>query len=147
MTHPFSILTKSVRETQKFAANMAASLPLDSVVALIGEIGAGKTTFAQGFAAGFGVAEFVNSPTFKLVSEYEGKRGRLYHIDCYRLNDAREFIDIGGESFLNPGDGITLIEWAERVQLLLPDSIIQVEFSRNPARSTERLIAITGWRP
>tara|TARA_Y100000748_G_scaffold58588_1_gene46746 strand:+ start:108 stop:404 length:297 start_codon:yes stop_codon:yes gene_type:complete len=91
---------KSPEETKSFASSYARKISNGSIIALIGNLGAGKTTFSQGFALGLGINESVVSPTFKLVSEYHGKRV-LNHIDCYRLESSSDFLNIGGENFLN----------------------------------------------
>lgn len=116
-THLFS----SVEETQAFAGKLASDIKPGSVLALIGELGSGKTTFAQGFARGMGVNVSVGSPTFKLVSEYDGRNCKLYHVDCYRIEGTEDFLNIDGESLLNPGNAVTLIEWADRIQKILPE--------------------------
>ena len=103
---------KSPEETKSFARSYANQIPNGKVLALIGNLGAGKTTFSQGFALGLGVDDPIISPTFKLVSEYHGER-ILNHIDCYRLDSSRDFLNIGGENFLNCEDGVTIIEWAD----------------------------------
>ena len=93
---------------------------------LYGKAGTGKTTFTQGFASAMGIKERVGSPTFKLVSEYSGKNGSLYHIDAYRLDGAKEFLNIGGEDYLYPQNGITIIEWANLISDLLDEKIIYI---------------------
>ena len=100
----------SVQEMQTFAKNLAKKIPGGTIIALIGNLGSGKTTFSQGFARGLGIQDSVISPTFKLVSEYEGTHYPLYHIDCYRLDSPEDFLNIGGENYLNPENGITIIE-------------------------------------
>ena len=137
----------SVEETQSLAASMAKSLPQGSVVALIGDLGTGKTTFSQGFARGLGVDDFVNSPTFKLVSQYDSPRGQFNHVDCYRLESSADFLNIGGEFLLNPEDGITFIEWADIIEDIIPDDAIIVRFSRNLEFPERRRLSIEGWKP
>ena len=88
----------SPKETKVFASKLAQEIPNGTVIALIGNLGTGKTTFSQGFAYGIGIDQSVISPTFKLVSEYEGER-TLNHIDCYRLNSAQDFLNIGAVSY------------------------------------------------
>jgi len=134
----------SIEETHTLAHKLAHKIPVGSVVALIGNLGTGKTTFTQGFAKALGVIERVGSPTFKLVSEYDGTLYKLYHIDCYRLENPNDFLNIGGEVFLMPDDGITLIEWANIIQEILPPKIITLKFSRNETNSTHRTISILG---
>ena len=138
-------LFKSVSETQTFAAQWAEEIPAGTVIALQGNLGTGKTTFTQGFARGLGIKERVGSPTFKLVSEYQGKDKVLFHVDCYRLENPEAFLNIGGENFLTPFEGITLIEWAERIEPLLFDSVIKVKFNRIEGEPTHRRINIIGW--
>jgi len=134
----------SIEETHTLAHKLAHKIPVGSVVALIGNLGTGKTTFTQGFAKALGVIERVGSPTFKLVSEYDGTLYKLYHIDCYRLENPNDFLNIGGEVFLMPDDGITLIEWANIIEEILPPKIITLKFSRNETNATHRTISILG---
>ena len=110
---------------------------------MIGNLGAGKTTFTQGFARGLGIKDHVISPTFKLVSEYQGDQ-MLYHADCYRLDQPKDFLNIGGEEFLNPVDGITLIEWAERIEPFWSDDWIFIYFYHIKNELDSRKIRITG---
>ncbi len=134
----------SVAETQQFAESFAQKVPPGSVVGLIGNLGTGKTTFTQGVAKGLGIDDHVISPTFKLVSEYEGSHSTLYHIDCYRLDHPDEFMNIGGEHFLNPIEGITLIEWADRIEPLWTDDWIFLHFDRIESQPDTRTLQISG---
>jgi len=138
-------MSQSAGETKIIASNMAKDIKINSVIALYGDIGAGKTTFTQGFALGMGVNEHVTSPTFKLVSEYSGDSKKLYHVDCYRMTGSTDFLNIGGELFLNPGDGITMIEWANVIDDLLLSDTISVQFNRNFRKPEERILKIKGW--
>ena len=133
----------SPEKTQIFASELAKNIEPGTVIALIGNLGAGKTTFAQGFAKGLGLNNHVISPTFKLVSEYIGNVS-LYHIDCYRLNTSFDFLNIGGEEYLNPIDGITLIEWPERINDLWSDDWIYIYFKRIEEDANTRIIKIKG---
>jgi len=103
----------------EFGRHFAASLQPGDVVALTGDLGAGKTCLVKGIALGLGVTQDVTSPTFTIIHEYRGGRLPLAHIDLYRLNSEREALNIGIEDYLN-GPGITVIEWAERIESLLP---------------------------
>ena len=134
---------KSPEETKSFATSYARKTSNGKIIALIGNLGAGKTTFSQGFALGLGISESVISPTFKLVSEYHGKRV-LNHIDCYRLESSSDFLNIGGENFLNTSDGITIIEWADRIKDIWLDDWIIINFDRDENDSNIRHINITG---
>ena len=134
---------KSPIETKSFATSYARKISNGSIIALIGNLGAGKTTFSQGFALGLGISESVISPTFKLVSEYHGKRV-LNHIDCYRLESSSDFLNIGGENFLNNNDGITIIEWADRIKDIWLDDWIIIYFDRDEYDSNIRHVKIKG---
>ena len=122
--------SNSIKETKDFAAEFSKIIKLGKIIALNGDLGAGKTTFAQGFAIGMGIEEHVGSPTFKLVSEYQGDKMKLYHVDCYRLNGVDDFLNMGGENLLLPFDGISLFEWSSIISDVLPNNIIKVDFRR-----------------
>ena len=92
--------SKSVQDTHDISEKLLNRTNPGTVFALIGDLGTGKTTFAQGFAIALGVKSRVGSPTFKLVSEYDGRDYKLYHIDAYRLKNSNEFLNIGGEEYL-----------------------------------------------
>ena len=132
----------SVTETQSFAADLANSLPASIVIALIGNLGSGKTTFTQGFAKGLGISENVGSPTFKLVSEYDGQKGKLIHVDAYRLEGIDDFLNIGGEDILATPKAIILIEWGDKLESILPPDAIRISFKRVLNVENERLISI-----
>ena len=110
-------------------------------MAFYGELGAGKTTMIKGVAAGLGVSDVVKSPSFVIVTEYAGKL-RVYHVDLYRLNENSDFGSIGLDSYLE-GEGVCLIEWAERAEKALPDKAIRV---RMRVEGSGRRIEITGLR-
>ena len=137
-----SIFNSAIK-MQTFASEFANKVSKGTVVALIGNLGAGKTTFTQGFARGLGIDDHVISPTFKLVSEYQGDQ-MLYHVDCYRLDQPKDFLNIGGEQFLNPVDGIALIEWAERIEPFWSDDWIFIYFHHIENKLDSRKIRITG---
>lgn len=119
-----SVTTRSPEETRALAAELAAELGPGSVLALHGDLGAGKTCFIQGFAAALGITEPVTSPTYTLIGEYEG-RLRLHHIDLYRLSGPQEALGLGLEEYFDAG-GITAIEWAERADGLLPPGVLHI---------------------
>lgn len=122
-----AIITSSELETEAAGAHLAESLREGDVVLLHGELGAGKTAFTRGLARGLGIdPEEVSSPTFTLVQEYHG-RLTLYHVDLYRL-DEREVDDLGLEELVL-GDGVVVIEWAERWRGR-PDDVIEVHFEQ-----------------
>ena len=121
--------THSPEETQEIGVKIGCQLNRGDVVALIGDLGVGKTCLTQGIARGAGVRqdETVNSPSYILINEYEGKIP-IYHIDLYRLEQLEDIIALGLEEYLE-GDGICVIEWADRMGELLPESHIQVKIA------------------
>lgn len=121
-------ISHSAAETFDFGRQLGAELQPGDVVALIGELGAGKTCFVKGIAAGLGVTQEVTSPTFTLIHEYRGERLPLAHIDLYRLDNVREAVNIGIEEYLG-GPGVTVIEWAERIEPLLPANTQHIRLS------------------
>jgi tRNA threonylcarbamoyladenosine biosynthesis protein TsaE len=112
-TRSLSLRTHSVQETRELAASLATAARRGDRIWLLGPLGAGKTQFAKGFAAGLGVREVVNSPTFTLMAEYEG-RLRLFHQDLYRLSGAEDAV-AAGLLDERQDDGVTLTEWADRL--------------------------------
>ena len=138
------MICNSVQETKTFASKLSKKFQKGQVIALIGDLGSGKTTFSQGIAEGLGIKQHVGSPTFKLVSEYVGEELKIYHVDCYRLNNADDFLNLGGENLLLPNNGITLIEWANIIQELWPEDVIEIIFSRVKGEPNKRLLKIRG---
>lgn len=118
------MITHTAIETEEKGRRLGETLRKGDVVSLRGSLGAGKTVLAKGIAKALGITEAIVSPTFTLVQEYDGKE-KLYHLDLYRLSGEDEFESMGGEEFLYP-DGITLIEWSEKIEDMLPDSTIFV---------------------
>ncbi len=119
-----TIVTTSADATRELAAALAAAAQPGDLVCLIGELGAGKTQFAKGFARGLGVVGTVNSPSFILMAEHDG-RLPLFHLDLYRLSDAAEAV-AGGLLDERQSAGVTLVEWAERLGEVLPVSRLDV---------------------
>ena len=113
------ITSRSVDETLAVGERLARELQRGAVLALHGDLGAGKTALVKGLARGLGCRAEVTSPTFTLIHEYRGGRLPLYHVDLYRLETPAQALAIGLEEYL-PGDGVTVIEWPERVRDLLP---------------------------
>ena len=121
------LTTISPEETEAAGARLGATLKSGDVVALTGELGAGKTVFVQGLARALGVGTAATSPTFVLVNEYRG-RVPVHHVDAYRTTSLAELMDLGIEEMMD-GDGITVIEWAERVEPLLPARAVRVRIA------------------
>lgn len=126
-THELDLISHSVAQTRRIAARLAALLRPGDVLLLEGQLGAGKTAFTQGLAAGLGIHDYVNSPTFVLVNEYPGDIP-LNHIDLYRLDDPRQAIDIGIEDYIG-GDGVTVIEWPERGGEFMPEERLLIRLT------------------
>lgn len=122
-----SIISHSPQDTFLLGQRLAAELHPGDVLALEGDLGAGKTQFTKGLAAGLGVETVVTSPTFTLVHEYPGGRLPLFHIDLYRLEEEEEVLGIGLDDYLD-GDGVTVIEWADKFAALMPRGVRWVRF-------------------
>jgi len=120
-----TLASRGPAETQAIGERLGARLTPGAVVACTGELGAGKTCFLQGLARGLGVAGGVTSPTFVLVNQYRGGRMPIYHLDAYRTGSLTELVDLGLEEMLH-GDGVTVIEWADKLLPLLPARTIHV---------------------
>ena len=135
-------ISHSPAETIALARTLAATLRRGAVLALSGDLGAGKTHFVKGLAAGLGTAASVTSPTFTLLHEYPGGRLPLYHFDFYRLDAADEALKIGLDEYLD-GDGACVIEWAEKFPALLPPHTRWLRFTHRAdgARMIEETIA------
>jgi tRNA threonylcarbamoyladenosine biosynthesis protein TsaE len=112
-------ILNSVEAAQAFGESWAAGLVGGEIFALHGVLGAGKTQLTKGLARGLGFRGDVTSPSFTIVHEYRGGRLPVYHIDLYRIRNEKEAVDIGLEEYL-PGDGVTVIEWPERIASILP---------------------------
>jgi tRNA threonylcarbamoyladenosine biosynthesis protein TsaE len=100
------------------------------IYCLNGDLGVGKTVFTQGFAKGLGIEEPVSSPTFTILQEYESSRLPLYHFDVYRIEDVLEMEEVGYDDYFY-GDGVCLIEWAERIQEILPMNYITITIKKD----------------
>ena len=134
------MVLKGYKETEKFGIDFASSLKAGSVVALIGPLGAGKTTLTKAIAKGLGVTETLTSPTFTIVQEYESGRIPLYHFDVYRVSDEEELFEMGFEEYIHKG-GVCLIEWADLIEDMLPPDTITLKLSYGD-NDDERVIDI-----
>jgi len=116
-------------------ARLGATAPGGTVIALKGGLGAGKTTFVKGLALGLGIEDEVTSPTFTIVSEYEG-RLRLHHVDAYRLAGPESFDSVGGEDLVSDSGGVCVVEWSENVESALPPwaAIAEIEVEDDGCR-------------
>lgn len=118
--------TRSVEETIELGERIGKLLQAGDVAALIGKLGSGKTTLTQGLARGLGVGkkDYVTSPTFTLIKEHKG-RIPVYHIDLYRIDNLKEVYDLGYDEYFY-GEGVTIIEWADKIRKLLPKEVLLI---------------------
>lgn len=123
------VVSRSPEETEEIGKMFAGHLEKGDVISLRGSLGAGKTVLAKGIAKYLGIQEAIVSPTFTIVQEYDGKM-KMYHLDLYRISGCDEFESMGGEDFLFP-DGLTLIEWSEKIKPMLPENTIYVDIAIN----------------
>ena len=128
------------------AANVARGLSPGAVVALTGELGAGKTCFVRGMARALGIASPVTSPTYTLVNEYAGAT-RLVHIDLYRIKTPADAVGIGLEEYMEHTDSIMVIEWADRAAALIPAHAIRVDMAAGDEESTRAITIKEGASP
>lgn len=131
--------SNSEQDTAGLAERLAHKAEPGSVIVLNGDLGAGKTRFAQAYARAMGVAETVNSPTFVLIKEYDGQKLPFYHMDVYRLS-MEEADELGLEEYFD-GDGVTLVEWGELIEELLPAERLEIRIERQGEEA--RLICCT----
>ena len=124
------IETRSPEETFQFGEKLGREAKPGQIYTLNGDLGTGKTVFTQGFAAGLGITEPVNSPTFTIVQEYHEGRLPLYHFDVYRIADVSEMDEIGYEEYFF-SDGVCLIEWGTLIEELLPDNTITITIEKD----------------
>jgi tRNA threonylcarbamoyladenosine biosynthesis protein TsaE len=159
---PLVVVTTSAAQTQDLAAALGQIAVAGDLVLLAGEMGAGKTAFAQGFARGLGIADQVTSPTFTIVQEYSGGRLNMHHLDVYRLETLREVADLGLSEMLDE-DAVMLVEWGDAVLPALPDQYLELRLAFGdddderrielrgvggswPARSRQIADAVAPWR-
>ena len=143
-------LSHSAKETKDFAKNLARQILLKSpkekyafVLGLEGELGAGKTSFVQGFAKGLGVKEKVLSPTFLIMRKYQIPNTRyLYHVDCYRLKGAQELLALGWKAIVADPRNIVVVEWADKVKSIIPKDALWLTFSHTG--KTKRTLSFVG---
>ena len=112
--------TRSPEQTFQIGVDLAKKAVPGQVFTLTGDLGVGKTVFTQGFAHGLGITEPVNSPTFTIVQVYEGGRLPFYHFDVYRIGDVEEMDEVGFDEYVM-GEGVSLIEWANLIDVILPE--------------------------
>ena len=122
--------SNSDTDTRQFAKDLGKKAKAGQVYALIGDLGVGKTVFTQGFAEGLEISEWINSPTFTIVQEYVDGRVPFYHFDVYRIGDPEEMYEVGFDDYVY-GEGVSLIEWANRIEEILPEDVITVRIDKD----------------
>lgn len=134
----------SENDTYAIAAGLAQKAKKGDIFALTGDLGVGKTAFTKGFAKGLGIEEPITSPTFTIVQVYESGRLPLYHFDVYRIGDVSEMDEIGYEDYFF-GEGVSVMEWADLVEPILPPETIRVAISKDLSKGTDyRKITVDG---
>ena len=131
-------------DTYSLGQRLGREAKKGDIFCLNGDLGVGKTVFTQGFAAGLGITEPVNSPTFTILQQYDEGRLPLYHFGVYRIGDVSEMDEVGYEDCFY-GDGVTLIEWPERIRELLPEHVVTVTIEKNLEKGFDyRKITVEG---
>jgi len=137
------IETNTPKETFDFGKSLGASAKAGTVYTLIGDLGVGKTVLTQGLAKGLQIDEPISSPTFTIVQIYEEGRLPLYHFDVYRIGDVEEMEEIGYEDYFY-GEGVTLIEWANLIEEILPEQYTEIKIEKDLEKSFDyRKITVT----
>ena len=135
-------VSKSTSETDKIGKRIADKLKPGDIVGFTGGLGAGKTYMIKSICAALGVREVVNSPTYTLTHLYEGAK-KIVHVDCYRLNSPREAELLGLDEYFS-SQSICLIEWADKIKSILPESMVNVTLERVPGKPNWRKVAVDG---
>lgn len=124
------IETRSAKETYELGVKIGKTASKGQVYTMVGDLGVGKTVFTQGMAEGLGIAEPINSPTFTIVQVYDEGRLPFYHFDVYRIGDISEMDEVGFEDYVY-GDGVSLIEWANLIEEILPEKRTEITMEKN----------------
>lgn len=121
-------IMRSEKDTEEFAARLCSFFRAGDVLALCGDLGTGKTALTKYIAEYLGITETVTSPTFNIIQEYRSGRLPLYHFDVYRINDEEEMFELGYEEYFY-GDGVSVVEWADLIEDLLPEETLRIDIS------------------
>ena len=132
------LITESAEETSKIGEQLGMLLNKGNIVCLSGDLGAGKTAFTKGIAKGMGVEDYVTSPTYTIINEYEG-RLPLFHFDVYRLNDVEEMYELGYEEYFF-GDGVVVLEWADIVRDIIPGERLWITILNTKGDNSREII-------
>lgn len=138
------IKLSSTKETEEIGIKLGKLLKEGDIVCLNGDLGAGKTTMTKSIGLGLGVDDYITSPTFTLINEYKG-RVDLYHFDVYRLENVEDLYDLGFDEYFY-GKGVSVIEWAERIEKMLPEERIVIDIKKTE-KEDERILHIHGFGP
>lgn len=136
------IILNGLEETKEFGIKLGKLLKGGDILCLNGDLGAGKTTLTKSIGLGLGVTDYITSPTFALINEYKG-RNPVYHFDVYRLENVEELYDLGFDEYFY-SNGISIIEWAEKIKKLLPKERIVLDIEKGKDID-ERVVNITGY--
>lgn len=136
------IILGDLEETKRFGIKLGKMLKRGDILCLNGDLGAGKTTLTKSIGLGLGVAEYITSPTFALINQYSG-RIPVYHFDVYRLENAHELYDLGFDEYFY-GDGVCIIEWADKIEKMIPKERIVVDIE-NGNGLNQRILKISGY--
>ena len=136
------ITLRSVQETEEYGKKLGEMAEPGTVIALIGDLGTGKTTLTQAIGRGLGVTEAITSPTFTIVKEYRSGRLPLFHLDVYRIGDVSEMEELGYEEFFY-GDGVCVIEWGDLIEEILPEDALRIEIRPGDGEG-ERVFHVSG---
>ncbi len=136
------ILSKSALETENIGKKLAKILKGTEIIALYGDLGAGKTAFTRGIADFFGIKDIVSSPTFSIMNEYESDKCKIYHFDMYRVNSTEDLESTGFFDCI--GNGIVIIEWAQNIERDLPRDVIKIYINKTNNDENTRIIKIEG---
>lgn len=138
------IETRSAKETYQLGVELGKKACKGQVFTMVGDLGVGKTVFTQGLAEGLGITEPISSPTFTIVQEYDEGRLPFYHFDVYRIGDISEMDEIGFEDYVY-GEGVSLIEWANLIEEILPENRVDITIEKDLTQGFDyRKITIEG---
>ncbi len=127
----WNIESKNSRETKNIGKILGEEVlkgDKGPIIGLSGELGSGKTTFIQGLAKGLGIKDKITSPTFVIFKKYSIEKKDFYHVDCYRINDSKDLIDLDFKEILENKENIVVIEWAEKIKDILPKDVLSIKF-------------------
>ncbi|MDD6310800.1 MAG: tRNA (adenosine(37)-N6)-threonylcarbamoyltransferase complex ATPase subunit type 1 TsaE [Firmicutes bacterium] len=137
-----NLVMRNEADTASFGRELAKNLQPGTVIALIGDLGTGKTTLTKAIAEGLGVTDTITSPTFNIVKEYTSGRLPLYHFDVYRVGDVDEMFEIGVEEYFY-GQGVCVVEWADLIEEIMPEDTLFINIEHG-ADFNERIYTISG---